>query len=169
MLRPQTPASENCIQWNHYLHEKAVPLHAIMALGGWGGIAPTHSLPRHKMGVSGQRHAQAALCPGERTSGTHCTGGWVGLRAGLDTEARGNILCPCQVSNLDRPVVQSLVRHYTDWATPVPIYMKTFSNKSSCKQRTIFLIITVRLLFPVVHRKWILYQYRKWFTFLKIC
>jgi hypothetical protein len=27
--------------------------------------------------------------PGERTSGTHCTGGWVGPRAGLDTEARG--------------------------------------------------------------------------------
>jgi hypothetical protein len=30
------------------------------------------------MGVSGQRHAPAALCPGERTPGTHCTGGWVG-------------------------------------------------------------------------------------------
>jgi hypothetical protein len=27
--------------------------------------------------------------PGERTPGTHCTGGWVGPRAGLDTEARG--------------------------------------------------------------------------------
>jgi len=30
----------------------------------------------------GQRHAPAALYP--RESGTHCTGGWVGLRAGLD-------------------------------------------------------------------------------------
>jgi hypothetical protein len=29
------------------------------------------------------------LTPGERTPGTHWTGGWVGLRAGLDTEARG--------------------------------------------------------------------------------
>jgi hypothetical protein len=45
------------------------------------------------MGVSGQRHAPAALCRGERTPGTHCTGGWVGPRAGLDTEARGKILC----------------------------------------------------------------------------
>jgi hypothetical protein len=27
--------------------------------------------------------------PGERTPDTHCTGGWVGPRAGLDTEARG--------------------------------------------------------------------------------
>jgi hypothetical protein len=26
--------------------------------------------------------------PGERTPGTHCTGGWVGPRAGLDTEEK---------------------------------------------------------------------------------
>jgi hypothetical protein len=31
---------------------------------------------------------------GERTPGTHWTGGWVGPRAGLDTEARGKILSP---------------------------------------------------------------------------
>jgi hypothetical protein len=43
------------------------------------------------MGVSGQRHTLAVLYPGERTPGTHCTGGWVGPRAGLDTEARGKI------------------------------------------------------------------------------
>jgi hypothetical protein len=46
---------------------KAVPLHAMEALGGRGGIAPTHSRPRHYMGVSGQRHAPAVLCPGERS------------------------------------------------------------------------------------------------------
>jgi hypothetical protein len=40
---------------------KAVPLHATEALGGRGGIAPTHSRPRHWMGVSGQRHAPAVL------------------------------------------------------------------------------------------------------------
>ena len=33
--------------------------------------------------MRGQRHAPAALCPRERP-GTHCTGGWMGLRAGLD-------------------------------------------------------------------------------------
>jgi hypothetical protein len=65
------------------------------------------------MVVIGQRHAPAALCPGERTPGTHCTGGWVGLKAGLDTEARGKILYPCRGSNPDRPVVQSVARHYT--------------------------------------------------------
>jgi hypothetical protein len=36
-----------------------------------------------------------AFTPGERTPGTHCTGGWVGPRAGLDTEARGKIIWPC--------------------------------------------------------------------------
>jgi hypothetical protein len=66
------------------------------------------------MRVSGQRHAPAALYPrGKDPSGTHCTGGWVGPRAGLDTEARGKILCLCRESNPDRPVVQSVVRHYT--------------------------------------------------------
>jgi hypothetical protein len=39
-------------------------------------------------GVSGQRHISAALLPRGKDPGTHCTGGWVGLRAGLDTEAR---------------------------------------------------------------------------------
>jgi hypothetical protein len=40
-------------------------------------------------GVSGQLHAPAALYPRERTPCIHCTGGWVGPRAGLDTEVRG--------------------------------------------------------------------------------
>jgi hypothetical protein len=65
------------------------------------------------MGVSGQHHAPAALYPGERTPGTHWRGGWVGPRAGLDTEVRGKILCHCRGSNPDRPVVQPVVRHYT--------------------------------------------------------
>jgi hypothetical protein len=61
-----------------------------------------------------------AFTPGERTPGTHWRGGWVGPRAGLDTEARGKILCPRLESNPDRPVVQPVVRHYTDWANPAP-------------------------------------------------
>jgi hypothetical protein len=44
------------------------------------------------MVVGRQRHAPAALYPRERTPSTHCTGGWVGPRAGLDTEARGKVL-----------------------------------------------------------------------------
>jgi hypothetical protein len=55
-------------------------------------------------GVSGQRHVPAALYPREKTSGTHWIGGWVGLRTGLDTEARGKIIFLCQGSNHGRPV-----------------------------------------------------------------
>jgi hypothetical protein len=46
------------------------------------------------MVVSGQCPPFRALAPGERTSGTHWTGGWVGPRVGLDTEARRKILLP---------------------------------------------------------------------------
>jgi hypothetical protein len=53
-----------------------------------------------------------AFTPGERTPGTHCTGGWVGPRASLDTEARRKILCPRRGSNPDRPVVQPIVTLY---------------------------------------------------------
>jgi hypothetical protein len=44
---------------------------------------------------------------------THWTGGWVGPRISLGTEARGKTCGLCQGSNLDSPVVQSVVRHYT--------------------------------------------------------
>jgi hypothetical protein len=46
------------------------------ALGG-GRIAPTHTRPRHYMGVSNQYHTPAALYPRERNPSTHCTEGWV--------------------------------------------------------------------------------------------
>jgi hypothetical protein len=35
------------------------------------------------MGLGGQHHVVASLPPGKRP-GTHCIGGWVGPRAGLD-------------------------------------------------------------------------------------
>jgi hypothetical protein len=77
------------------------------------------------MGVSGQRHTPAVLLPPGKGLPVpivpHCTGGWVGPRACLDTEVRWKISCLCRGSNLDRPVVQSVVRHYTDWATPAPL------------------------------------------------
>jgi hypothetical protein len=73
------------------------------ALGGRGGIAPTivdlGSRWRWVVSVT----PRPRFSPGERTPGTHCTGGWVGPRAGLDTEVRGKILCPCRGSNRDRP------------------------------------------------------------------
>jgi hypothetical protein len=40
-------------------------------------------------GVSGQRYARPRFTPRERIPGTHWTGGWVGLRAGLEVLATG--------------------------------------------------------------------------------
>jgi hypothetical protein len=57
------------------------------ALVGRGSIAPTHSRSRLLMGVSGQRHAPVALYPRGK-------GGWVGPRAGVDTETRRKIIWP---------------------------------------------------------------------------
>jgi hypothetical protein len=54
--------------------------------------------------------------PGERTPCTHWIGGWVGPRAGLDAGARRKI-SSCRGSNLDHPIVQPVIRHYTGWAT----------------------------------------------------
>jgi hypothetical protein len=45
-----------------------------------------------------------ALSPG-KGPGTLWTGGWVGFRAGLDTEAREKSVRFCRGLNLDRPVV----------------------------------------------------------------
>jgi hypothetical protein len=56
------------------------------------------------MGVSGQRDAPAALYPQGKNPGTHWIGGWVGLRASLDTGDRRKILRPCRGSNPNRPV-----------------------------------------------------------------
>jgi hypothetical protein len=54
--------------------------------------------------MSGQHHAPAALYPRGRAPGTHCIGGWVGPRAGRDTEVRGKILCLRRGSNPGRPL-----------------------------------------------------------------
>jgi hypothetical protein len=70
------------------------------------------------MEVSGQRHAPAALYPGERTPPP--PEGWVGVRAGLDTEARGKIFS--STGDQQTPVVHSAMRHYTDRATPTSQY-----------------------------------------------
>jgi hypothetical protein len=68
--------------------------------------------------------------PGERTPATHCTGGWVGPRAGLDTGVRGKFSSLCRGSNLDRPVVQSVARHI-GWATQ---YLCPVSDKNTLYQ-----------------------------------
>jgi hypothetical protein len=67
------------------------------------------------MGVNGQRHAPAALLPPGMVIGTPWIGGWVGLRAILDTDTRRKIVCLCRDSNPGRPVCSQ-----SDRATPAP-------------------------------------------------
>jgi hypothetical protein len=58
------------------------------------------------MGVSGQCNAQAALYPRG--------GGWVGLRAGLDTETRVKSHFASAVDRTPIARSSSPYRHYTD-------------------------------------------------------
>jgi hypothetical protein len=103
---------------------KVLPLIAIQTLRGRKGIAPTPSLPQHYMVIS--------VTPRPRfTHRTHWIGGWVGLRADLDREAKGKIVCLCQGST---PGVQSVVGHYTDWATTAAYVVLTNKNIPSVGQ-----------------------------------
>jgi hypothetical protein len=63
-------------------------------------------------GVGGQRHALAALHPGKRPS-THCTGGWVGPKAGLDGCGKSR-----RPLGSDPRTVQAVASRYTDYAIP---------------------------------------------------
>jgi hypothetical protein len=71
------------------------------------------------MWVGGQPHAPAALPPGKRP-GTHCTGGWVGPRAGLDGCGKSR-LSP----GFDHWTVQPVASRYTDYAIPAPPPLST--------------------------------------------
>ena len=75
--------------------------------------------------MRGQRHAPAAHYPRERP-GTHCTGGWVGLRAGLDICGKSR-----PPPAFDPRTVQPVGSRYTDYATRpmgVEIYFHVYLN-----------------------------------------
>jgi hypothetical protein len=92
---------------------KAVPLHAMVAPGGERRYSSYSFLTSVLDGGEWSASCPGRALPGERTPGTQCTGGWVDLITGLDTEVGEKILCPYRRSNPDIPVVQSVVRHYT--------------------------------------------------------
>jgi hypothetical protein len=82
--------------------------HAMEAYWGSEGVAP--------------RGEWSASCPGrftprERDPGTHWIGGWVGPKAVLDAVVKRIISSPRRESNPRTPIVQSVARRYTHWAT----------------------------------------------------
>jgi hypothetical protein len=68
--------------------------------------------------------------PGERTPGTHCTGGWVDPRAGLDAEARWKILWLCQGSNPSHPV-RSQTLYWLSYPSSILLQMLSYN----CSER----------------------------------
>jgi hypothetical protein len=113
---------------------KGHPLHTNSGASGERRYGPSHSLTTALEGGEWLTTRPAAFTPG-KIHGTHCTGGWVGPRAGLDAETRGKTSAPVE----DRtPAVQLVVRHYTDCATRlikalVSFYLITANNiQASC-------------------------------------
>ena len=83
------------------------------------------------MGVGGQRHATAALLPGEKNPGTNCIGGWVGPRAGLD--GCGKFRPP---PGFDPRTAQPVASRYTDCAIPAPqLHFATINNHTTSEQK----------------------------------
>ena len=65
--------------------------------------------------VGDQHHATAGLAKGKRT-GTHCKGGWVGSRVGLELAKN---MAP---KGFDPRTVQAVTSRYTDCAIPTHFY-----------------------------------------------
>jgi hypothetical protein len=80
--------------------------------GERGGIA--HSRPSTRWGEWSASSPGRDLAPGKGPPSPFEQKAWW-ASAGLDTEATGKSLLPLTGSNLDRPDVLSVVRHYTDW------------------------------------------------------
>jgi len=70
----------------------------------------TLSLTSALDGVGDERHAPAAIPPG-KWSGTHCIGGWVSPKAGLDGWGKSR---PPPPPGFDSPTVQPVASRYTD-------------------------------------------------------
>jgi hypothetical protein len=98
--------------------------------------------------VRGQRHAPAATYPRERPN-THCTGGWVGLRAGLEN------LAPTGIRSLDRPASrQSLYRlHYPAHHTSDSTYVKV-KNIQWAADRSVGIATCYGLDGPEIESRW---------------
>ena len=82
------------------------------------------------MGMGGQRHSPAAFPLGKRP-GIPCTGGWVGLRAGLDGCGKSR-----PPPGFDPRTVQPVASRYTDYAIPASVWLTTTYITSNNKTHT---------------------------------
>jgi hypothetical protein len=99
--------------------------------------------PRHKKGVRDPRHATAVFYPRERPA-THCTGGWVGSRAGMDV--CGNP-APIGIRSPDRSArSQSLYR------LSYPAHISVVSSKKEGNARTKIALRRVRVTTLIVEK-----------------
>jgi hypothetical protein len=94
------------------------------------------------MVVTGKRHAPAAAYLRERTSAADWTGGWLGLWTGLDTDSSGKMFYLYRESNPDISVIHSIIRHYTDWATPALSHISKVTNTTLL----ILLFVAIRVI-----------------------
>jgi hypothetical protein len=110
------------------LKAKAVPVHATKALGGGGGCSSysflTSALDGGEWSTSRPGCALASGGKGP-LPGTHCTGVWVGPRAGLDTEARGKMLSP--LPGIEPRSPSHLARSQTQYWLSCPTHIKEIS------------------------------------------
>ena len=102
-----------------YVHIK---VKVLPITGHWGPedeyrYSSTLSWPRHLDGVVSTTPRQ--LYPRERP-GTHCVGGWIDPRVGLDGCGKSR-----PPSGFDPRTVQPVASRYTDWA--IPVYTHTHS------------------------------------------
>jgi hypothetical protein len=97
--------------------------------------------------MSGHCHAEGSVSPPVNDPAMYWIGGWVDIKAGLVTEARGKYF----VSASDRtPVVQSVVRHYTDKSYPGTLTFSTAVNyrwgrHTACPLCYYFIIVSFRI------------------------
>jgi hypothetical protein len=107
---------------------KAVPLHATKALGGRGCIAPTHSTSAlDGCDWSASRPGRALALGKGPPVPTVREAGWAPEPVWAQRLEEKSFRF-CRGSNLDRPVVQPVARHYTDCATRL-----TYAYTETCK------------------------------------
>jgi hypothetical protein len=107
---------------------------------GSRGITILFHDQRHQKGVRCQRHAPSALYPQKRP-GTHCTGGWVGHRTGMDRYGKSR-----PPPGFDPRTVHTVASRYNGYAirpTMVKVTIRILQRDTNLLKFTSFLFLYV--------------------------